>query len=156
MQFNQDAWGIVALQSRRVEPWSEAEIAWCKLLCTYCETLIRANQTYQEAQRKLVREGVEARARLKDGIIGLLERELPSHSAQIVDDSGLTGREREVLMLIALGRSNRQISEQLVISENTVKKHVYSLFRKIGVESRAQAAGFARSVQLDTSEFFRV
>jgi DNA-binding CsgD family transcriptional regulator len=56
---------------------------------------------------------------------------------------GLTARQIEVLRLVASGCSNREIAEQLVISEHTVARHVQNIFAKLGVSSRAAAAGFA-------------
>lgn len=52
---------------------------------------------------------------------------------------GLTDREREILVLIARGRSNTEIAQDLSVSPSTVKNHVTSLFAKIGVRDRAQA-----------------
>ena len=50
----------------------------------------------------------------------------------------LTGREREVLELMAEGRSNRAIAEGLVITERAVEKHVTSIFGKLGLEPTAE------------------
>jgi DNA-binding NarL/FixJ family response regulator len=50
----------------------------------------------------------------------------------------LTAREQEVLQLILLGKSNREIAEALFISENTVKTHARSIFSKYDVGSRAE------------------
>lgn len=55
----------------------------------------------------------------------------------------LTPREREVLGLLAEGRSNRGIAEGLGISEGTVKAHVKAILRKLGAESRVAAAVLA-------------
>jgi DNA-binding NarL/FixJ family response regulator len=57
--------------------------------------------------------------------------------------AGLTGREVEVLRLIAAGRSNRAIAEALFISPNTVLRHVSNIFAKTGVANRAEAAAYA-------------
>jgi DNA-binding NarL/FixJ family response regulator len=51
----------------------------------------------------------------------------------------LTEREREVMGFISRGRSNRDIAEQLVISEKTVKNHIRAIYDKLGVASRAEA-----------------
>ena len=58
-------------------------------------------------------------------------------------DHGLTPREREVLRLLAQGRSDRAIAEALFISPHTATTHVKRLLRKLGVDSRAGAAAFA-------------
>src|SRR5439155_26977531 len=52
----------------------------------------------------------------------------------------LTPREQEVLLLLAEGRSNAEIADDLVISKSTAKAHVHNLLRKLGVSSRVQAA----------------
>ena len=55
----------------------------------------------------------------------------------------LSPREREVLALVAEGRSNKAIAEALSVSPNTVKTHVASLLNKLDAESRAQLAAMA-------------
>ncbi len=54
--------------------------------------------------------------------------------------SALTAREREILALVAQGHSNREIAEQLVISERTARTHVSNLLSKLQLSSRTQAA----------------
>lgn len=51
----------------------------------------------------------------------------------------LSQREHEILQLVCSGASNREISERLFLSENTVKFHLKNLYAKLDVKSRAQA-----------------
>jgi LuxR family maltose regulon positive regulatory protein len=60
----------------------------------------------------------------------------------------LTPRELEVLQLICKGLSNREISERLTVTLNTVKKHSSNLYGKLGVASRAQAIVRARELRM--------
>jgi pimeloyl-ACP methyl ester carboxylesterase/DNA-binding CsgD family transcriptional regulator len=55
----------------------------------------------------------------------------------------LSGRELQVLRLVAAGRSNQQIADELVISSNTVARHLSNAFGKTGTANRAQAAAYA-------------
>lgn len=57
--------------------------------------------------------------------------------------AGLTEREVEVLTLIAAGRTNQQIADELVISSKTVARHVSNIYRKLGIGSRAAATAYA-------------
>jgi DNA-binding CsgD family transcriptional regulator len=59
------------------------------------------------------------------------------------ESGGLTAREREVAGLIALGKSNREIADQLVISEKTAERHVANMLLKLGFNSRTQIAVWA-------------
>lgn len=61
----------------------------------------------------------------------------------------LTSREAEVLVWIAHGKSNREISEILLISLRTVNKHLERIFAKLGVENRASAASMALRALID-------
>src|SRR6266566_2242815 len=60
----------------------------------------------------------------------------------------LTRRERAVLGLLVDGASNREIAERLVLSVNTVKKHVFNICSKLNVQSRAQVVARARTLNL--------
>lgn len=60
----------------------------------------------------------------------------------------LTEREREVLTLIAQGRSNTEISDSLVLSPKTVRNHITNIFDKLQVADRAQAIVRARDAGL--------
>jgi len=56
---------------------------------------------------------------------------------------GLTGREVEVLRLVAAGRTNKAIASDLFLAEKTVARHVSNIFTKLGVTSRSAATAFA-------------
>jgi DNA-binding NarL/FixJ family response regulator len=57
---------------------------------------------------------------------------------------GLSEREVEVLRLLASGRSNQAIAGELVISVNTVFRHVSNIFAKTGASNRVEAAAYAQ------------
>jgi two-component system response regulator DesR len=63
-------------------------------------------------------------------------------------DDGVTGREREVLELIAGGATNREAGEQLHLSPHTIKDHTTAIYRKLGVRNRAEAVRRAQDLQL--------
>lgn len=59
------------------------------------------------------------------------------------DPTELSERETDVIQLIAIGLSNKQISEKLFLSEKTVKNHISRIFSKLNVTARTQAAIYA-------------
>lgn len=61
----------------------------------------------------------------------------------------LTAREVQVLQMLEIGFSNRDIADRLCIALHTVKNHVHSVLNKLGVSTRAQAAAYSRSLRLD-------
>lgn len=70
-----------------------------------------------------------------------LARLQPSRDARSA--SGLTARELQVLRLVATGRTNRAISDELGLSEKTVARHISNIFNKLDVSSRAGATAYA-------------
>ena len=69
---------------------------------------------------------------------------LPDESVAVEADAAvLSSREREVLRLVAAGRSNQQIADELVISYNTVQRHVGHILSKTGLANRTEAASYA-------------
>jgi DNA-binding NarL/FixJ family response regulator len=82
--------------------------------------------------------------RLLDRFAGVL----PDDSARPADLDELTEREVEVLRFVALALSNAEIASRLVLTEATVKTHVSSVLRKLGLRDRVQAVVFAYDVGL--------
>jgi DNA-binding NarL/FixJ family response regulator len=82
--------------------------------------------------------------RLLDRFAGVL----PDDSARPADLEELTDREVEVLRFVALALSNAEIASRLVLTEATVKTHVSSVLRKLGLRDRVQAVVFAYDVGL--------
>jgi DNA-binding NarL/FixJ family response regulator len=80
---------------------------------------------------------------LSADLAGRVLREFERERAEARDReqlAGLTAREEEILKLLATGESNREIGARLFISEQTVKNHVASIFRKLHVNDRTKAA----------------
>ena len=57
----------------------------------------------------------------------------------------ISGREKEVMLLVIQGLSNRQIEDKLFISPHTVKNHIYNIFQKLNIRSRAQLTELFRN-----------
>lgn len=62
--------------------------------------------------------------------------------------NALTGREKDVLLLVTQGESNKSIADKLVLSEVTVKSHLSSIFKKLNVTNRTQAVLLAMQMDL--------
>ena len=80
---------------------------------------------------------------LKQRLLGLQDKaaSLAAPAAEYPD--GLTGREVEVLRLLAVGRPNQQIADELVIAPGTAAKHVANILGKTGTANRTEAATYA-------------
>lgn len=91
-----------------------------------------------------VRAAHRGQALLDPGVTaGLLRGVVAGGKRRTGRGAGLTPREHEVLTLIVRGHSNRQIADELVIGEKTVKTHVSNLLAKLQVTDRTQAAVLA-------------
>ncbi len=64
----------------------------------------------------------------------------PLEFDSLTEEYGITDREREILELVAIGKSNKEIAAELYISEGTVKNHLYRIMRKLNVGNRTEIA----------------
>jgi DNA-binding CsgD family transcriptional regulator/tetratricopeptide (TPR) repeat protein len=148
------------------DPWSNAARLWEEISAPW-ETaharlheaeaaasigaMSRAAAALQSAQRTASELGATP---LLDEIAALSRRtrlslEAPAPKVlgkQSINQLGLTSREAEVLTLVAVGQTNRQIGEALYVSEKTASVHVSNILRKLGVTSRVDAAAIAQRV----------
>ncbi len=104
---------------------------------------VTAEKLQRESQRQYVR-GLEERL---DALAG--RNPAPGRGGEGKVPAGLfSNRELEVLLLLAEGHTNMEISGKLAISHHTVKTHVVSIFNKLGVNDRTQAAVWAARLGL--------
>ena len=64
--------------------------------------------------------------------------------------AALTPREREILLWVARGKSNREIAAVLYLAPGTIRKHLENVYEKLGVSNRAGAVGHALSIERET------
>ena len=123
------------------------ELAWtCR---DYADTLLRRNGEGDRAKAmSLLDESLAISSEL--GMRPLMERTIARQegiSTTLKDvpayPDGLTEREVGVMRLIASGRTNQEIGDELFISARTVANHVASIFNKTGAANRAEAATYA-------------
>lgn len=91
--------------------------------------------------RRALKAAAAGQVQLAPEAASRLMREV--HTPHREDHEALTGRETQVLELVARGEANKQIARKLLIGERTVKTHVSAVLRKLGVQSRTQAAFYA-------------
>jgi DNA-binding CsgD family transcriptional regulator/tetratricopeptide (TPR) repeat protein len=150
--------------SALVVAWDEAAAAWAAV----SEPYPRAQALWHAAEAALAggdRDGAAGRLRQAAALAAGLGAEPLSAEIAILarrggivldaaatsgslDSFGLTGREREVLRLVAAGRSNRDIANELFIAPKTASVHVSNILGKLGVASRGEAAAKANALRL--------
>jgi DNA-binding NarL/FixJ family response regulator len=148
-----DAWAQAARLWESVsDPWATATARLREAEASVSTgAMARAAASLHEAQRIASELGaapllaqvgaVSRRTRLS------LETPTPAVLAKkSIDQLGLTSREAEVLTLVAVGHTNRQLAETLYISEKTASVHVSNILRKLGVTSRVDAGAIAQRV----------
>jgi DNA-binding CsgD family transcriptional regulator len=132
----------VAIFRRHASPLAEAEVrrVWSRGL------LVRG-QTAAAAKVLRIAETIYR----EHGASDVWLTRLAGGNATAFPD-GLSEREVEVLRLVAAGRTNRQIADDLVISVNTVARHISNIFAKAGLANRAEAAGYAHRQSLTNKD----
>ena len=76
---------------------------------------------------------------------GLFAAEAGDEETIPLGDTKLSKRQKQLIIMLDRGLGNREIAEELDISEHTVKVHLWRLFRRLGVKSRTQTLHFART-----------
>lgn len=97
----------------------------------------------KDAEPEEIHEAIRAASRGEAPITPRAAMALLADRRERAPGVDLTGREREVLILVVEGLANKQIARRLGISEKTVKGHLTNLFQRIGVTDRTQAALWA-------------
>lgn len=82
-------------------------------------------------------------------------RQRTRHTSQETVLPALTRREWQVLRGLLVAENNREIAARLGVEESTVKRHLYNLFRKVGVRNRLEALNWARAAGLQAGQEFR-
>jgi DNA-binding NarL/FixJ family response regulator len=145
-----------SLYARAAERWDALERAYTAALARRRQAEVLAAQGDRDGAAgaaQLARDSAErlGAAWLVSELDGLVRRarlrvaatEEPVEEPQPADDLGLTAREREVLALLADGRTNREIGETLFMAEKTASVHVSRILAKLDVRSRTEAAAVA-------------
>lgn len=105
--------------------------------------------THVDELRYALKRAVAGNVHLSAAATSLLLREVREHE----HPEALTERETAVLGLLANGKANKEIAQELAIRETTVKSHVRNILAKLGVESRTQAALHATRTGLVPGHF---
>ena len=93
--------------------------------------------------RKAIFSVIDGDVYIQPSLIPMLNSKVIERDIDKVKIEKLTRRELEILKLLSIGLLNKEIGEDLKISERTVKNHISSIFRKIDVTDRTQAAVFS-------------
>ena len=105
----------------------------------------------KDAEPEELLAGIRAAARGESPIAPKAARALVDAHVGRADEAQLSAREREILALVAAGLPNKVIAQRLGIAEKTVKVHLTTVYRAIGVHDRLQAALWARERGLNAA-----
>lgn len=110
--------------------------------------LERLSSAYRTARKLGARPLATEAAREVAALGESIARRLGARAAADADGGGLSRRELEVVRLVAVGRTNAEIAQELFLSRRTVDMHVRNILRKLGCRSRVEAAHRAGELQL--------
>ncbi|AUH40315.1 helix-turn-helix transcriptional regulator [Streptomyces sp. CMB-StM0423] len=130
--------------------WAESALASGQATAVARDGAARALRLAYGAARDLGAAGLvrDAEALAARARIALTAAAAPAEPEDPAESLGLTAREADVLRLVAAGRSNRQIAEELFISPKTASVHVSHILAKLGVAARGEAAAVAHRLRL--------
>lgn len=156
--------GVLAATQQR---WPEAEMAFQKSVeinRQFHLPYYEARTLLEQGQMHLARNGPDDRqqgmqlldqalaifqriqaTKMVEKVLGLRERAESLPTKGPVYPAGLTKRQVDVLLLLAEGKTNREIAGELVLSERTVQRHVADIYLKIAARNRSEATAFALS-----------
>lgn len=128
--------------------WQSAAEEWERRRCPYDAALARLGGDVSAVKTALAafrRLGAKAAARRAQQRLAMLRERAPRtrRADTLSDPHALTGRQRQVFDLLAMGRSNREIAAELNISPKTVGHHVEAILVKLGAENRTHAVAHA-------------
>jgi LuxR family maltose regulon positive regulatory protein len=145
--------GRVALEARAVLALAyAADDQFQPATAVLVEALAAAEP--MSARHVFLREGPRLAALLRTALPNVQDPRVASfgrsllHTSAAPTESQLSAREIDVLRLLAAGRDNAAIASELIVSLNTVKAHVKSIYRKLAVGNRAEASAAAREMHL--------
>jgi two-component system, NarL family, response regulator LiaR len=99
--------------------------------------------TSSEALIQAIRDTYHNKPALQPEVARKLVADIQNQSSQAHAETALTEREVEILQQLALGRTNQEIADDLVLSERTVRTHITNILAKLGLSNRTQAVLFA-------------
>ena len=136
-------WGTILVNVSRKQEDMDAVMHWPN-----CRGLFRANVSWLQLTDGF-RKILKGEYWLPRGVMSELIEYYRNHGGVNQENAGLTvpaltRREEDILKLLATGISNAEMAEILFVSENTIKSHLYKMFKKIDVKNRSQARSWAK------------
>ena len=104
-----------------------------------------AEETCIEAGADIYIEKSTPSNEIGEALKGLFAAEASDEETIPLGDTKLSKRQKQLIIMLDRGLGNREIAEELDISEHTVKVHLWRLFRRLGVKSRTQTLHFVRT-----------